>query len=364
MPRKPLQVSVVYSGCKQPAGKAMASRDEAWHRVPLYDMLKDRVQGEQVHHGQDANDPMTLIALYSQTAFADVCIHFLEFMLKYRDQPDAPQLVDAQCNTGAHRATTFSMTITEMLNELVDGHGNRVFNAQSFSLLWYTRSAAIETQIDSAVEWITRDNPHIMPGGGARDRSQLFGYKVTAQRAAAQATFDTLWDWVDAANATMAQERTPKARSRSRRPVAKVRAQKSLSMTPMTPTKLRAQASDSNDECAQPETPAVEPEPPVEPPWRTSQVVPEPPVEPPWANASSGSDMSKCWFSVLNEYGVDDSSQHGLYALAQSGPWGRRAAFGIMSKLFKKEIAGDHIKNPSAFIWSAVRSKWDECDWA
>ena len=84
---------------------------------------------------------------------------------------------------------------------------------------------------------------------------------------------------------------------------------------------------------------------------------------PPWVNAGNDIAMGHAWMGVLQEYGVDDASQHGLFALAQSSDWGRAAAYGIMSKLFKKKIEGETLKNPSAFVWSAIRKKWDERDW-
>ena len=65
---------------------------------------------------------------------------------------------------------------------------------------------------------------------------------------------------------------------------------------------------------------------------------------PPWANISTDSDMAACWKQVLDEHGVDEPSQHGLYALAQSSEWGRRAAFGIMSKLWKKIVEVPEVK--------------------
>ena len=73
--------------------------------------------------------------------------------------------------------------------------------------------------------------------------------------------------------------------------------------------------------------------------------------------------MADAWKAVLDRYGVDEPSQLGLFALAQSSKWGRSAAYGVMSKLWKKVVDGDRLQNPSAFIWSAVRGKWDECNW-
>ena len=50
----------------------------------------------------------------------------------------------------------------------------------------------------------------------------------------------------------------------------------------------------------------------------------------------------------LDEYQVDAPSQHGVFALAQASSEGRRRAFAIMSKLFKKKSDGEHLGNSSA----------------
>ena len=71
----------------------------------------------------------------------------------------------------------------------------------------------------------------------------------------------------------------------------------------------------------------------------------------------------KAWSKVLHEYVVDDSAQHEIFALAQSGPRGRVLAFSLMTKLFSKKINDNNPRNPSAFVHSAVINAWGSLHW-
>ena len=335
----PIQVAIVVSGYATAGGQEMSRRmyKDLFETVQLWDILTDRVTDEQVYHGSPAGDPMTILAIYSQPAFSKLVRKYTGKLLERADDNDPTQLIHAECRTGHHRAATFGLTMVDVLNSIEDGEGNRRFNAQLFPLLNYTKPSAICNQIDSAVQWTQRSNPHIMPGGADRDRKSLFGYAACAQREAAEKHFGEIWDHVDAINdiARQTAERRVRSRSPRRRPSIRYGASASSSDRPHRPVQLPLHvpppADASTDEL------------------------------PPWANISVESDMAASWKDVLDDYGVDSASQHGLYALAQSSSWGRQAAFGVMFKLWKRAYDGDRLQNPSAFVWKAVRNKWDEC---
>ena len=277
----PLQVSIVCSGRKTAAGNAFYYRKtEYWFHVPLYNKLTDRVSDEQIHH-KSADDFQTIIAIYGQDGFPEVCI---EFVQEFCEQAaDGTPLVDAQCNKGEHRAPTFARTAAEMLNALEDNNG-RMYNAQVFSLQWYTRWDAINTHIESAVGWANRFEPHIMPGGAgrARDRTLLFGYGATAQRKAAEVNFEKIWRWVDGINADKrencrAASSVAKSAS-SDHGLARERRSRSRSLAPLPRKAAPASKLLSRSEAAKASA-ATAPAPPIMPPAPFSPNFP-PPVPP------------------------------------------------------------------------------------
>ena len=362
---QPIPVAILISGYDSPAGKQYsrdANAKQQFFTIPLWDMLTDRVHDEQVRHKE--TDELTLLAIYSQSEFVDEIIKLADIAVGSLDKPygDILQLIHAQCRTGYHRASTFGNTLSEVLNSLESPLGTRLFNCQSFSLLKYTRKDAIDKQIDSAIEWSRREDPHLMPGGGSRERCTLYAYHAVAQREASEINFKRIWDWVDSFNeaglakhsddvqymaSIVAEHHEERERSRSPPPRAKAH-------SPM----LRPSAAPST---------RVPPPPPPASKGRPSMPS-QPKVRPPshllpWKNIAPDSDVARSWAIVLDEYAVDDASQHAIFALAQSCEEGRRRAFAIMTKLFKKRSDGEDFGNSSAFVWSSVKRAWDAMGW-
>jgi len=293
---------------------------------------------------------MTLLAIYSQREFVDETIGLARDVVESlnTDGRDVLQLIHAECRTGWHRASSFGNTVAEVLNSLEGNTGERLFNCQTYSLLKYTRADAINQQIQSAIGWVFRDDPHLMPGGAGRDRASLYAYHAVAQREQSEANFKHIWDWVDVYNAHGDDDDAEDVdavpykveRSRSRSP-------KLLQLVEAPWTRMKAKAKVRP---VQPLTPA----PPSE----------EPPTHlVPWKNIDAESDVATKWSIVLDEYNVDAASQHSIFALAQASGEGRQRAFAVMTKLFKKQADGERIDNSSAFVWSSVKRAWDAMGW-
>lgn len=424
----PIQVSIVTSGRRTDAGRAVWFRSEDWLHVPLYKKLTDRLPDEQIRHDMNADCVQTLVAIYGQEAFAGVCIEFVDqFMLQV---PTGTKLVDASCNKGIHRSDTFGKTVAEMLNTIEDPQlfNGRVFNCQVFSMQWYTREDAINKHIDSAVDWSNCDEPHIMPGGAnrSRDRSVLFAYAATAQRRGAQQNFDKIWNYVDAVNSRFLELAQAKAAAASCRSQIRERCRSRsllrkappvqrgsevrpplLTVNPLplplppfppAPPNVPAGPLPAFSQTLPSEHVGIHPPRPPLPPTPARQVAllhatpkstsaassssatpaaayAAPPVAPaapaapptppavPWANIRCDSDMAVCWRDVLTQQGVDETAQMGLFGLAQCGPKGRSAAFGILAKLMKKQSDGEVVQNVSGFVWKCVKNTWDNSDW-
>ena len=63
------------------------------------------------------------------------------------------------------------------------------------------------------------------------------------------------------------------------------------------------------------------------------------------------------------KFGVDSFARRALFSLAHASPEGRNAAFAIMTKPFKKELAKELPTKPSQFVWTCVRKTWDRLGW-
>jgi len=356
---QPISIAVIVSGWDTPAGKQFAADAETkkqFHYVPLWSMLTDRVTAEQVRHKE--TDEMTMLAIYSQMDFVNAIVSLAEYVIASTNEPrDVVQLIHAECRTGWHRASTFGNTFAEVINSVEGSAGNRLFNCQCYSLLKYTRADAINQQIQSAIGWVFREDPHLMPGGAGRDRATLYAYHAVAQREQSEANFKHIWDWVDAFNAL---EDDDDAYLDAVPPIVVKVESRSRSRSPSGPLPL-----------VTPPWKRMTPKAKVRPVVRPVQLakLPAPPIDDPpshmlpWKNIEADSDVAQSWSGVLDEYNVDAASQHSIFALAQASGEGRQRAFAVMTKLFKKAADGERIANSSAFVWSSVKRAWDSMGW-
>lgn len=394
------QVAVVPSGRKRTHGGVMSERREweewdasnnlwvkaeDWLHIPLYSLMSDRVEGEQVYCGHDATDPLTLLAIYSVPNFPTVVLDYVQSFHIESERGDGSDLVNPECNSGCHRASTYGHTFTEVLNSLEDGRGKRLYNAQLFALTSYSQRPAMVNQVNHAVEWTTRENARVM-AGGATDRSTKFGYNLVCQRAAAEKHFNEIWDWVDDFNAeqtAMARQEDREAERQEDREAepAETEPSQSAYLAPIVPSAAPMPASPvQRQRSRSPFRPrglsakatvlkAKLPKPPSCPPpgqmaareSRDTKIVE---TRPPWAEITSDTDVAECWWDVLNDAGVDETAMKGLFGLAQSSEQGRYSAFGIMAKLWKKHADGESIARPSAFVWKCVKNTWDGTNWS
>lgn len=202
-----VNVAFTICGWKSAAGKYMEQRTnsgrEPWIHVPLYNLLSDPVKDEQVKHQHDCSDPLTVIAIYSQSAFAPLVIRMANDMVQRYVDGDS-LLGDVECVSGFHRASTVGATVKLVLNSLLDAKGERMFNCQTFSLLQHTHKQSLAKQVDMAVEW-TQKPWCTIPTVPIDDREQIWGYEQCMARPDAMKSFHDIWDWVSGHNAHTAK---------------------------------------------------------------------------------------------------------------------------------------------------------------
>ena len=195
---KPHNVAIVTSGWDSVAGDYMRKRvktsDEPWEHVALYDLLKDPSRNEQLKHGADCTDPLTIVAVYVQDDFAHLICNHVNDLLGCH-QAGGGTLIDAECKSGYHRASTYGETLKVGLNAITDADGNKIFNAQTFPLHRHTHPPSIAQQVNMAVKWTT-DPWGMTPLTNIYDPTALWAYEACLARPASMSNFNIIWDHV------------------------------------------------------------------------------------------------------------------------------------------------------------------------
>ena len=71
----------------------------------------------------------------------------------------------------------------------------------------------------------------------------------------------------------------------------------------------------------------------------------------------------EAWFSVLTDYGVDETAKQELFALAQVEPDGHTRALKVITKLLKKHSDSESLRNPSAFVHGCCKTEFEAALW-
>ena len=161
-----------------------------WDTTDLRSMLPDPTNDAQIKFGENGSFAATVQQVYSQENFINIILHIAHEISTGRSGTK----IAIKCNSGMHRADTAGRTICAMLNAMVDLRGDRMFNAQQFPLIGLTQRQAVETAIESAIEWVS--DPWTL-AQDAKDNESRYGYEFCAQRASAFRTFSTIWRWVE-----------------------------------------------------------------------------------------------------------------------------------------------------------------------
>ena len=327
---------------------AEESDADDWTHIPLYDMLKwpkgrhsDKVN--QVFHGHDCWDDMTAITIFSHPNFPHTCIEFINRL----ECGEVSKLVDAECETGCHRASTFAYTCAALANRLENADGQRLYNVRVFPLYKYTQWGPLKTQIESAVEHAY--NPWGLAAGGAdKPIDQLPFYAATNDRKEAAQNWEKIFTYVDELNAAVLAAARPRPRELSVSP--------SPSESP--PAKRHKPAPWNRGEVfkASMRMPTLSQE-----SWDASPPVFETELQ---KYVKVGPiELAEVWSDELNKHRVDAKAQKALFLLSQTGPDHFKAACGIVAKLFKKDIDDEYIAKPSAFVWTCVKNTYDKLGW-
>ena len=377
---KPHNVAIVTSGWDSVAGDYMRKRvkthgNEPWEHVALYDLLKDPSRNEQLKHGADCTDPLTIVAVYVQDDFANlICSHVNDLLGCH--QVGGGTLIDAECKSGYHRASTYGETLKVGLNAITDADGIKIFNAQTFPLHRHTHPPSIEQQVNMAVKWTT-DPWGMTPLTNIYDPTALWAYEACLARPASMSNFNIIWDFVSGICERLqgqllpheppaAPPQTPPAPPPPPAPVRMAKKMKrdsassshshasagSSTHAPSAPGRVLKSVKRESDEAID-ETVAHSAH-----QYQATDI-----DYPAWVNIDCDVDIAIAWADELYEQDVDKSAQKELFALAQSSPNGRLAAYSVMTKVFKKESDGKVIWNPSAFIHTGVMNYWNKAGW-
>ena len=347
-----------------------------WNEVPLWKTMKDPLRDEQVRKDEDCSYDMTVISVFSQDRFVMEIWEAVEMCVRDRSQPSEFQegtFINAICQSGNHRASTFGKTLVTVLNAMLDGDGNRMFNACWFPTHRITKPDPALKAYESAKRWVLSPWETADAGPGViSSRSKYWGYNQCMQREAAMTNWHKIFDIatyygpvhdaLEAEDDTAAAENTileptPKPKLRPVPPSTAPPANLYGPVPPSTapPESLRPSSSsikrshdDADPPVAQPRTvkPRVVPPRVVPPPDRAREdrVVPQSsqgravpksavvgvnayvrqsqiPVPsssdveedlPSWATLATDSDMARAWHSELVSLNVDDAAMKEL----------------------------------------------------
>ena len=346
-----------------------------WNEVPLWKTMKDPLRDEQVRKDEDCAYDMTVISIFSQDRFVMEIWEAVEICVRDRSNPADLQegtFINGVCHTGNHRASTYGKTLVTVLNAMLDGDGNRMFNACWFPTHRITKPDPALKAYESAKRWVLSPWETADAGPGViSSRSKYWGYNQCMQREAAMTNwhriFDIALDYGPAHDALEAEDHadthddTAAAENIILEPVPpKLKPTPKPKLRPVPPStappeSLRPSSSsikrshdDADPPVAQPRTvkPRVVPPRVVPPPDRAREdrVVPQSsqgravpksavtgvnayvvqsqiPVPsssdveedlPSWATLATDSDMARAWHSELVSLNVDDAAMKEL----------------------------------------------------
>ena len=180
------QVRRYISGMEEDESSANIVEMDVLGRLPNDPSLVDRVG-----HAQDGSYGKTIVSVYGQRPFLQLVkdtAHNLISALK--DNSIIGCVVFGNCRHATHRSDVWARTTESMLNHIEEPNGNRVFNAQHFSMRGASTKNAQLRILNVARDWAT--NPW-----ATMRISEKYGADSVISRAEATATFDGIWSFAE-----------------------------------------------------------------------------------------------------------------------------------------------------------------------
>lgn len=177
------QVRRFISGMEEDASSANVVEMDVLERLPNDPSLVDRVG-----HAQDGSYARTIVAVYGQRPFLQLIKDTAHGVIgAQRENSIIGCVVFGNCRHATHRSDVWARTVESMLNHIEDPkYGNRVFNAQHFSMRGASSRSAQLRILEVARDWATR------PWATMRI-TEKYGADSVISRAEATATFDGIW---------------------------------------------------------------------------------------------------------------------------------------------------------------------------
>ena len=299
----PHAITLVSFGFGESSSKMLLeliSDDDDWFIIDVAKLLK-KDPFSVVGRGENGEYPQTQKMVFAQDAFPTTTINLFNILIGAIPGKDYSNMAIG-CNRGIHRSDTMSRELEELLNSIVDEHGERLFNVMHFPLSQCYNKTDVGTTLDNAMRWSS--SPWQMKAGGPKPVRERYAYDACSTMPKASEHWHFIWASVFTVYPDSEYDGEPKPK------VARV------------------------DDVVDEEV--------------AEAIVTELPEY-----VSIQSDI-KLWYTFLNDQGCDEDSVMELYALAQLNRHGYERANACIGKFLKKKADGDKINNASGFLHAMV----------
>jgi hypothetical protein len=341
----PFPIAIVSFGYKDKNSKDVQKFLES---MGCYDDVVDcrdflqRDPSVSVGHNVNGSNEGTQRAVFGQDGFCDL----MECLLTKAGSSSCNGIVTPVCNHGCHRSDTAGRMTTDILNQVTNDVGDRIYNARYFAFHDVWKWEGVKQQLDDVKRWIAE--PWTLTPGGPKPREQRYGYEAAMGNSKAAQQWGDVQQWFEQHFWSV-----PKA----------VQADDVVHDEPRA---KRARSDDVPREGGRPDQPqwaaaaaaaaniiAGGEFPPQPPPQ-----VPMPPPGPPPSHIQPAYVTFGCdphvWNDLMMEMGVDGTARAELFLLAQHSQRGYEACNSIIGKLLKKKADQEFVGNPSGFVHRAV----------
>ena len=149
-------------------------------------------------HKENGRYPSTCRAIYAQAA--DKPDHqnpVIEVLSEILDRiiEKGFKVVPVFCNSSFHRADTSCRIVQDMLNSIVDEHGQQIYNCLHISFSEATGLNTVTEMIHSGNEWLKK--PFGQPFEGPTENRYRYGYDFCRGLSTPWKGWYAVWSWFD-----------------------------------------------------------------------------------------------------------------------------------------------------------------------
>jgi hypothetical protein len=141
----------------------------------------------KVFYKEDGTFVKTQIAVLSQHHAADV-LNKAMWLINEGAHTGALMFVAGKCNKSCHRTDVMFRCLENVCNQMLDSHGDRVWNAKLFSALHKKTQDEALLELESAVEW-SESSRCQMPSP-----TFVYGFEAVERRTACRDTFTDFFE--------------------------------------------------------------------------------------------------------------------------------------------------------------------------